>query len=89
MDRSEFDVWTWIYAAYAAAAVGFAMFPASRTLSQATGRRVTVRAVAVCTIIVALAVLFNPDELSARSPLWLQYDRIAVANVACLVFTRR
>ena len=86
--RPEFDVWTWIYAAYAAAAasVGFATFPAFKALSQATGRRATVTAVATCVAIATLAVVFNPDELSAYSPLWLQYDRVAIANLACLAF---
>src|SRR6266511_1752419 len=86
--RPEFDVWTWAYAAYAAAAaaVGLATLPAFRLLGQATGRGATIRAVAAWPVVGLLILLFGPGELSAHNPLWLQYDRVTVANVVCGIF---
>jgi hypothetical protein len=86
--RPEFDVWTWAYAAYAAAAgaVGLATLPAFRLLGQATGRRATIWAVATWPVVGLLITIFGPRVLTAHSPLWLQFGRVTVANVVCGIF---
>ena len=68
----QFDVWIWIYAAEvgAAAALGIASFPAFRLLAQATGRRATVRALAVWPVLGVLVLLFGPSAVG-HIPLWL------------------
>jgi hypothetical protein len=84
----QFDVWTWAYAAYAAAAaaVGLATLPAFRLLSQATGRRATIWAVATAPVVGLLIWIFGPRSLPAPSPLWMHYQRVTVANAICGIF---
>lgn len=86
--RPEFVVWTWAYAAYAAAAaaVGLATWPAFRLLSQAAGRRATIWAVAAGPVVGLLIWKFGPHSLRAPSPLWMHYQRVTVANAICGIF---
>jgi hypothetical protein len=87
--RPEFRAWTWTYAAYAASAVtvGLATFPPFRDLATRTGRRETIVAVTTWALAVVLITLFEPGELSAHSPLWLQYVRVKAGNMICGVFS--
>ena len=83
----QFDVWIWIYAAEVgtAAALGIASFPAFRLLAQATGRRATVRALAVWPVLGVLVLLFGPSAVG-HIPLWLGAGRTIAVNVIAGVF---
>jgi hypothetical protein len=83
----QFDVWIWIYAAEVgtAATLGIASFPAFRLLAQTTGRRATVRALAVWPTLGVLVLLFGPSAVG-HIPLWLGAGRTIAVNVIAGVF---